>query len=215
MPLSDNQNLTRKRFITSDRAMYIAPVSSGLLVSLLFMIFLLRPLLIESKEANNQLIKDKDKAAKVELLESQYLIVKVNIKNAMEQKKDLIQLVAGPTELQTILSRLQRLTDQNNLQIISILPKEKEFNVPSNNNFGSALTLPGIDPLLKGGIQKYPYEIELEGYFPDLLKFLRDLEELEVIALNSDINIDISYNENETREYKKIKISFILSAYGQ
>ena len=39
-------------------------------------------LLIESKEANNQLIKHKGKASKVELLESQHLIVKANIKNA-------------------------------------------------------------------------------------------------------------------------------------
>ncbi len=220
---SHHTDLISKRIFTPDRAAYFVPVTIGLLISTLFSLILLRPLLIKKNNVYQTLVTYRRKALELEKIEMQYEITRKNLDKALKQKSGLLELIAGPTELQTLISMLNKIANLNDITITGLVPRAIEFSIPQSNNQNLTLNTTqskslGLDPLLVEKVIKYPYKISLEGYFVNLLSFLRNLEDLEIITLNSSIKIDNEVSSQTlmtTNSTKKVKASFIISAYGK
>ena len=208
--------LITKRALTPDKAIYFIPFSIGISTALLFAMLLLRPLWIRTSESYATLVKYRTKDQQLVYLESQHKIISDNLEKALLQRDGLINLITGESDLKTILSQLNILSNQNNLKIVGLLPKETERVVPLG--LGSEANLPIGDPFLVENVVKFPYEVDLEGYFPDVLQFLRDLEDLETIVIISDINIEQlkQYSALTTQgKANPIKVRLNISAYGK
>ena len=211
--------LISRRLINPERAMYFLPISIGVSISIISSIIFIPPMLLKKAEMFETLEEYKIKVSQLDELEEQYKIIKKNLQRALLQKRDLLKLVAGHSELKTLLSRINTMADLNKIKILELVPQPIEYNIPLPNSSGGTPPIDNfkLDPFLVENIIKYSYEIKLEGYFSDLIALFRDFEELEVIALNSSINI--SKNNQSDGNYSKdladkIKVSFIISAYG-
>ena len=220
MTNSKNNSLVSKRALTPERAAYFVPMTIGLFISIIFSFVLLRPLMIKENDIYETLITYRKKASELSLIKKQYEITRRNLTKSLNQKKGLLKLIAGPSELKTLISMLNIIADSNKIIVLGLNPEPIEFSAPQTNTqtttYPNSLTATkalNIDPLLVEEIIKYPYKIKLEGYFINLLSFIRELEDLEIITLNSSIEID-NKNQNTNSGSNKIKASFIISAYG-
>ena len=206
----ENKYTIKQGILNPKSASYFFPSLSGFLLSTLTGLFILRPLMIETNEIYEELIISKTKVSLLESAEKRYKITKLNLSNINNQKEDLLSLVAGESELITLLDQLNILAKNNNINIKVIKPKEIQYIIPTGNNL--EINIDRIsDPLLNEHIIKYPYEIEIEGRFEKILLFFRDLEKLEVITELSNLEI-AKLNANNKLN---LQTSFMISAYGR
>ena len=89
----------------------------------------------------------------LELVQKQYEITRINLQNALKQKNGLVNLVAGHSELKTLISMLNIIADANNIQILELTPQPIEFaapRTPVQQQFpGNSITEKlDLDPLL-------------------------------------------------------------------
>ena len=206
----ENKYIIKQGVINPKSASYFLPSLSGFLLSTLTGLFILRPLMIETNETYEELIISKTKVSLLESAEKRYKITKLNLSNINNQKEDLLSLVAGASELSTLLDQLNILAKNNNINIKAIKPNEIQYIIPTGNNLEKDIDMIS-DPLLNENIIKYPYEIEIEGRFEKILLFFRGLEKLEIITDISNLEIDKLNANNKLN----LQTSFKISAYGR
>ena len=187
--ISNNKYIVNEGIINPQSASYFLPVLSGLLLSLLTGIFILRPLIKETNGIYSDLLISRSKVSLLDMAEERYKIIKENSIKINNQKEDLLSLVAGETELLTLLDQLNILAKNYNVNIQLIKPNEIEYIVPTINNSNKDLDIIA-DPLLNENIIKYPYEINIEANFEQMLIFIRELEKLEIITALSNLEIE-------------------------
>ena len=206
----ENKYIIKQGVINPKSASYFLPSLSGFLLSTLTGLFILRPLMIETNETYEDLTISKTKVSLLESAEKRYKITKLNLSNINNQKEDLLSLVAGASELSTLLDQLNILAKNNNINIKAIKPNEIQYIIPTGNNLEKDIDMIS-DPLLNENIIKYPYEIEIEGRFEKILLFFRGLEKLEIITELSNLEIDKLNANNKLN----LQTSFKISAYGR
>ena len=208
----ENKYIIKEGIINPKSAAYFLPVLSGLLLSILTGFFILKPLMRETGEIYDELITNRTKVSLIDKAEKRYKVTKKNLLKINNQKEDLLSLVAGETELLTLLDQLNILAKKNNINITVIKPDEIQYITPTLNNPEKNMDLIG-DPLLNENIIKYPYEVNIKGSFEKILFFLRDLEKIEIITEISNLEIDNTNSIDNIRT--NLNASFKISAYGR
>ena len=234
MKSTSRESLVSDRFLNADRAAYFIPVAAGLFLSIIAGIFIMRPIIFRANKSHQTLLEYRIKSSKLELELKRYEIIEANLRRLKLQKKGLVNLVTGSAELNTLLSKINSFADSNDLEIVELIPQEISKNIPIpvistpnlNNETNGNILQSGIskginmDPFLVENIIKYPYKITLNGYYPDLLEFLRDLELLEFIVITSDVKLSQvvdstnSLNTPSKSNTNKVRLSMTISAYG-
>ena len=201
-------NNERKNLITPEKAASFIPVfiSSG--ISILLIVFFVIPEYFKSNEVNyelNGLIKKKNE---LDNLKSQYKIINSKFDKLNKEKSEIIELITGRSNLDTLLAELGKLGRKNNIEFLSITPqkvliadensKEKQLNSNSNQ------TDLENDPLLVEGIKKYLIDFTFTTEFVNLLSFLRDLEFQDNVVLLNDINLSLNNQDNDDGEINKL-----------
>lgn len=214
----------RKNLITPERAAWFIPVfiSSG--ISIILILFFVFPQYRKSNQVNLELKDFIQKKNELNNLKLQYKIINNKFDKLSKEKTKIIELIAGTSSLDTLLSKLGEIGKNNNIEFISILPKEiisfggesKEKN--NQNKMGK--TIPIEDPLFVEGVKKYLFDITLEAEFVSLLSFLRELEFQENIILIEDINLRILKQQNAKNivSYNKrdlLQVNIKMKLYGK
>ena len=190
----------RKNLITPEIAAWFIPVfiSSG--ISIILILFFVIPQYRKSNQVNlelNGLLKKKNE---LNNLKSQYKIINKKFDKLTDEKTKIIELITGSSSLETLLSKLGEIGKNNDIEFISISPKQiTSFNEESklkNNKKEKKKSKLDVDPLFVEGVKKYIFDISLETEFVNLLSFLREVEFQENIILIEDINLRMSKQQN-------------------
>ena len=190
--------------ITPEKAATFIPVliSSG--ISILLLIYFVIPQYFKSAEVNSELIGLIKKKNELNDLKLQYEIINSKFDKLKKEKLKLIELITGTSNLDTLLAELGRIGRKNNIQFLSIVPKQivmAEPNINKNNSNKKVNQADLInDPLLVEGIKKYLIDFTFTTDFVNLLSFLRDLEFQDNAILLNNINLSLNSQENENGE---------------
>ena len=115
---------TRKNLITPEKAASFLPIFISAGISLFLIIFFVIPQYLKSIQVNlelNELIKKKDQLGN---LKSQYKLINKKFDKLNKQKIIITNLIAGKSNLETLLSKLGEIGKNNNIEFISIVPKK-------------------------------------------------------------------------------------------
>ena len=129
------------------------------------------------------------------LLESQLKQSDKNLLQVMGQQALLVDLVAGRGQIQTFLAQLSRISEASGVVINLYEPVPVRSRADSNrsssnqnkNEAGSAKA--SNDPLESLGYEKSSVLLQVEGPYQGLLKFMRDMEQLELLVQPSDLEL--------------------------
>ncbi len=214
----------RKNFITPEIAAWFIPVliSSG--ISIILILFFAIPQYKKSNQVNlelNGLIKKKNE---LNNLKSQYKIINKKFDKLSKEKTKIIELITGSSSLETFLSKLGEIGKNNDIEFISISPKQitsfDEESKLKNNKKGKGQIKLSEDPLLVEGVKKYIFDISLETEFVNLLSFLRELEFQENIILLEDINLRMLKQQNAKNKESEnskdlLQVNIKMKLYGK
>ena len=210
----------RKNLITPEIASWFIPVflSSG--ISILLILFFVIPQYRKSNQVNLDLKGLIKKKNDLNNLKSQYKIINKKFDKLSKEKSKIIELISGTSSLDTLLSKLGEIGNNNDIEFISILPKEI-------NSFDGESKVKKIvqnetieDPLFVEGVKKYLFDISLETEFINLLSFLRELEFQENIILLEDINLQVLKQQNANNLDSKnsedlLRVNIKMKLYGK
>ena len=214
-----NSKNRKNNLITPEKAASFLPIfiSSG--VAILLIIFLVFPQYIKSTKVNlelNQLIKKKNN---LNNLKSQYKIINQKFSKLNKKRSRIIELISGTSNLDTLIAQLGELGKKNNIEFVSIIPKNvisfvdniPEQNISKNNQQNKL----NIDPLLVEGTKKYLIESNFKTDFVNLLSFLRELEFQDNIILIDDINVKFNDQNSDPNQGSILQIKLMMIIYGK
>tara|TARA_Y100001968_G_scaffold194028_1_gene177974 strand:- start:10851 stop:11597 length:747 start_codon:yes stop_codon:yes gene_type:complete len=232
------QDINKNYLCNPERIVMIFPISIGIVISIIFSLILIRPTLTKNKLLLNTISEYKEKKEKIPFLVNRLDNINKEIKLKRSQKNNIIFLIGGDLNLNTLMATINQLSNSNGLKITLVKPKSinkfvaTELPFPNNsvtsnsspniNSTGSQAiskvntnnNLTSRDNLLIEGLEHHIVEAELEGDYSKILNFIRDLELLENITFPTDMEIS-SYENKESNMVNKIRISGIFSAYGK
>lgn len=222
-----NPDSSRLRWLTPERAVLVLPFVAGLVASVALASLVLTPLSLSVKEKRQQvddlsLLRDA-----LPLLQSQLNASNLQLKQRRAQQRDLLNLVAGVSELDTFLAELNDLADQIGVQITRAEPGDIELYQPQALPVSDGADSPppaaggegtaSSDPLLREGLERRSAQLGVSGSFTQLLAFMRALEQLQVFVEISDLSLVQTSSTSEDGQLPKssLELALTLSAYGR
>lgn len=112
------------------------------------------------------------------------------------QQRDLLALIAGSGEITTFLAQMNREASASGVQLdvyepIAAAPEPAEAGTGQKGKVADAKEAPPQDPLETQGLTKSTLLLSARGRYPALLDFLRRLELLSLLVVQSDLNLDL------------------------
>ena len=215
-------------WLTPERAVLVIPVLAGLGVSTALLSVGITPLTIRVREQSEVVEQLTSKAEFVPVLRKQLAALKREQEERDQQLDRLLDLVAGTSELQTLLAELNDMGRLHNVAINSTKPGEvKRFQPPSPVQARRQLAPPAArgrdsravvsrDPLLNRSLEKRSAALTVTGSFQQVLAFLQSLERLEVFVVISEMNVQRqSQQSQDDVDRFEVAIDLTLSAYGR
>jgi len=224
---------SRQRLITPDRAVLVLPVLAGVVGAVLLLLFGLSPLLVQVQQRKGVVHEMQTKQNDLPLLKLRLVRLLERQRAAQGQQERLFQLVAGTDALNTWLTQVNRFATQQGLAIVSVEPQPIERYrppappVPADGSAPPAEANkppPPVDPLLATQIEKHSALFVVQGPFPRLVRFLQQLEQLQVIVLASDGELEAGTPATTSTAptdplaapaIPQAKLKLRLSAYGR
>ena len=208
------------KLITPENAASFLPVIISSIIAIIITLLFVIPESIKSNKVNlelNEYIRKKDQLPSLKLKYK-----KINKKFAVlnDQKSRIINLISGTTNLETWLANLGIIGRNNNIQFISIVPKNI---IIANDNTSldksnETQNLDGlIDPLLVKGLKKFLIDISFKTNFINLQSFLREIESQENLVLIKNIDVKLIDNNDTSLQSEDHNLNIILSMifYGK
>ena len=213
----------RKNFLTPDKAASFIPVFISAGISILIVTFIVMPQYIRSNKVNFELKDLLKKKNDLENLKVQYKTINQKFEKLNKEKSKIVQLVTGQSDLDTLLAKLGKIGEANNIEFVSIVPtKIMSFVANDKNNINDESSnneVIKIDPLLVEGSKKYLVELNFKSNFTNLLSFLRELEFQDSLILVNEINSSLlKQNSNNTEDYypnEKLEVKLSTTFYGR
>ena len=215
-------------WLTPERAVLVMPVLAGLGVSMTLLSVVIAPLTIRVRQQSEVVEQLTSKAEFVPVLRQQLTALKREQEDRDQQLDRLLDLVAGTSELQTLLAELNDMGRLHNVAISNTKPGEvKRFQPPSPVQARRQLAPPAArgrdsravvsrDPLLNRSLEKRSAALTVTGSFQQVLAFLQSLERLEVFVVISEMNVQRqSQQSKDDVDRFEVAMDFTLSAYGR
>ena len=201
-----NKIKKENKLITPERASVLFPtIISSFIVLLVISAFVI-PKFINSNKVYFELKEFKRKKDELPNLKLQAISINEKLEKLNNEKLKMLDLISGTTNLETLLARLGKLAEDNNLKIISLVQRSLIKYVEPNNNPNNANVSQNSnvdsDNLLVEGLKKNIVEVSFVSSFKNLLSFLNEVEFQENVILIRDINLDpveigVSTDKNE------------------
>ncbi len=199
--------------LTSERLLVLTPALAGGLLSVVLLAAMVVPLLRGMLQRQDQLEQLQQQADALPQNLRLSARARLDLDTAERQQQRLLQLVAGTGQLDTLLTQLGAEATRAGVDLDSYEPQATAPvsgsttpgapAAPVGNAAppagapppppppGGKATTPPVpaDPLLVPGLQKRSQLLVASGRFPQLLTFLRRLEQLAPLAVVSDLNL--------------------------
>ena len=213
-----DSNLKRNNFITPEKAAILLPTIISSLISFIIISAFAIPKYVSSNKVNNELKEFRRKESELPELKLQSKIISEKLEKLNIEKRRIIKLISGTKNLDTFITRLGFIGDQNNINFKNILPiSSTKFVGSGNSEIQNELKI-NPDPLLVEGVKKYTIDVKFSSDFSSLLSFFRELELQESIVLFSDIDVSVSELENNNLKVKypaDLNVSLKMTIYGE
>lgn len=133
----------------------------------------------------------------VTLMRGQLVATQENTEAAMVSKTKIERLITGNGDLSTFLAMLDRGADDSGVQLTLYEPTQAVPAAATPPAAGAPAAPPAgaaaapSDPLALQGLSQRTLLMSARGSFPALLAFLRRLEALNVLVVQSDLNLTL------------------------
>ena len=191
------------RRISREQVLFWAPALLGGLVAALAAGLLLWPSLQQLQRDQEQLSDLKEQAARVPLLRQQLTRLRENLEQAQQKQRRILGLIAGSGDISTFMAQLGQEAIRSGVQLDSYEPivalpaadpAAKPVDTPPAGKpadaDAKAQPPEPVDPLLGPGLQKTSILITARGRAPQLLDFLRRVERLNLLVVQSDLSVN-------------------------
>jgi type IV pilus assembly protein PilO len=137
------------------------------------------------------------------LLRAQLLKLQDSVKEAEQRNASIVGLIAGSGEITTFLAQLSAEAQRTGVALDGYEPVVTQAppadpKAAKTKSAKDKTPPPPADPLLAPGLQKTSLLLTARGTGPQLLAFLRSLEQLSLLVVQSDLNL-----KHETKEAAK------------
>ncbi len=210
---------TNKGIINPENSLLFLPIIIGTVILTLLLTLIYKPLIKKLDNEKAQINVLNEKISYIPIYKKYIEDVSLIASRARKQQARLLDIISDPQELNTILSEINRISIDNDIEIINIVPKPIVKNTKSkdkpltNTNSTSTSTLIQ-DPFLLDSIEKHIFKLTLKGEFNKLLDFLKELELIQSIAITDNIKIKAT-PINDKKEKLRLIMSFDLSTYAK
>ena len=179
------------------------PVAAGALLSLGVVAGVLWPSWQQLQLAQQELDQLEEQRQRLPLLRAQLLKLSDNVQEAEARSRQILGLIAGSGEISTFMARLSAEAQRSGVVLDGYEPittTASEAEAPSAKPKPSKgePPPPPPDPLLAPGLQKTSLLLTARGNGPQLLDFLRRLEQLSLLVVQSDLSL-----KHETKDAAK------------
>ncbi len=206
----------KKKLITPEKSLIFTPIIIAFFILTSLLAFVYLPLTKKLSNEESQIKLLREKISYIILYKNYINELSIKTTNAKRQQESLINLISDPQELDTILSEINRICNENKIEIINLETKPIVKYIQSQGNSSSDLknNMLTSDPFLVPSIEKHIFKITLIGEFNSLLNFLKELELLQAIVISDNIEIK-AYQGNTSKKNLKLQMKFDLSSYAK
>ena len=217
-----NSIRNNKKLLTPENAASFLPVFISTGIALIITLFFVIPEFVKSNKVNLELNESIRKRDELENLKLKYRKINQKFDNLNNERLEIIKLISGTSNLDTLLANVGLIGRKNNIQFSSIVPNNLMISMDegvSNKVNASQLDNQniGIDPLLVEGIKKYLIDFSFKTDFINLLSFLRELEFQENVILIKDIEVDLIDNKDNLsrKNNQNLNVKLSMTFYGK
>tara|TARA_Y100001968_G_scaffold333866_1_gene400312 strand:+ start:2852 stop:3502 length:651 start_codon:yes stop_codon:yes gene_type:complete len=195
----------KNKIITPENSVLFIPIFIGLIILITLLGLVFRPLVNKLSVEESQIELLEEKISYIPKYKKLVNDISLYSSRARKQQLRLLQLISDKNELKTILSELNKIYSNNNLELVTIVPQQIVSFNESNNKID--------DPFLISSIEKHSFEVTLRGAYNSLIDFLKELELLQTIVIIDQIKI-VKSNSQST-ELINLEMSFNLTTYAK
>ncbi len=209
----------RELRLTPKIASIIVPVIIGLIASFSLLFLSLFPINNKVKNISQQLNEYKNKSSELDLILNKFKKTKILLKESYQDKLNLIDIIAGDTDLKTLLAKINSLALETSISIENVKPikiinfaNQNQDNLPNESDQFSSNN---DDPLITKATFKEITSLKLSGSYSNLILFLERIERMENIVLINVLKLKSSTRMLSTKNNNILKISFDIVSYGK
>lgn len=183
-----------------ERAAFWLPLSVGALVTALVGGGLVAPQWQQWQEGQARLATLRASEAQVPLLRRQLAVQLEQQAKAERQQELLVQLIGGTGDLATVLAQVDRVAGLTGVQLDLYEPQGAAPEPPPKAGAGAQEkpAPPPPDPLAVEGLERQTVLLAAKGSFPQVLDFLRRMERLNLLVVQSDLQLVLDDLKNGT-----------------
>jgi len=182
--------------LTRDRVLWGVPALLGGLAALGTGVFLVLPSWTKLQEEQAQLIRLRAVAASIPQFRRRIERAEQRQQNSQLLQSKLLSLIAGSGDISTFLAQIGAEASRSGVQLDSYEPNLVAASAQPGASPAAPAAPPAAgqapaqpDPLLAPGLQKTSLLITAHGPAPNLLTFLRRLEALSLLVVQSDLSL--------------------------
>lgn len=139
------------------------------------------------------------------------------------QRERLVKVISGSGDVSTFLAQLDQMAKANGVQLDLYEPRAaaaaaetgRQGNAPAQDPKAK----PAEDPLEIEGLERNSLVMAARGSFPQLLSFLRQLEALNVLVVQSDLQLNQEQKQDSSGagplKPEPVVLKMALSLYGK
>jgi type IV pilus assembly protein PilO len=172
-----------------ERAAFWLPLSLAALVAALVGGGLGAPQWQQWQKGQARLATLRASEAQVPLLRRQLAVQLEQEAKADRQQELLVQLIGGTGDLATVLAQVDRVAGLTGVQLDLYEPQGAAPEPPPKAGAGAEEKTPPPDPLAVEGLQRQTVLLAAKGSFPQVLDFLRRMERLNLLVVQSDLQL--------------------------
>jgi len=181
-----------------ERAAFWLPLSVGGLVAALVGGGLVAPQWHQWQQGQARLATLRASEAQVPLLRRQLAVQLEQQATAEHQQELLVRLIGGTGDLATVLAQVDRVAGLTGVQLDLYEPQGAAPEPPAKAGAGAQEkpAPPPPDPLAVEGLERQTVLLAAKGSFPQVLDFLRRMERLNLLVVQSDLQLVLEDPKN-------------------
>jgi type IV pilus assembly protein PilO len=211
--MTNFSGLTR-RAVGREQVLLWLPAAVGGLGALLLGFGLVLPAWQRLQVAQQELEQLEEQRQRLPLLRAQLEKLARDQEQAEQQRNAILGLIAGSGEISTFLAQLSDEAQATGVQLDGYEPVTTAAPEPSKGK-PAKTPPPPADPLLAPGLQKTSVLLTARGTGPQLLAFLRRLEALSLLVVQSDLQLSHEASKQKDGAALPTSLRVQLSLYSR
>jgi len=185
---------TGPAWLTRERVLVAVPALVGGVLALGVSAVLVWPRWQQLQQDQEHLVQLQEQRQRLPLLRRQIAKLQEQQEQQQARRDQIIALIAGSGDISTFMAQLSSEAQRSGVQLDSYEPITQaapEPGRPASRRSPAAdkAPPPPPDPLLAPGLQKTSLLLTAQGRGPQLLDFLRRLEQLSLLVVQSDLSL--------------------------